>query len=864
MRKRSIICLCMLAVALTPTVEGLDLSSARPIAILRGKGGGPVAYGTRYLKKHLEKAAGRPVIVVQRGEPPANAILVHIGRTDFVQKHYGDRLDKLPRAESYVIETKGDQIILAGKGGQGSQNAAIEFLRIYCGVEQYIPGETGTVYTLKAPIVLGEVSVTHTPPFFHRLMYTPARNSREHERLYEWLTFNHRVTQVRFHHNLWRLLKQTEHAQAHPEFFSYVNGIRRIFKKNVNSAWQPCMTDEDGIKVVANEIMKAFDKQPDLLSVSIAVNDGGNYCECETCKPLWLDGEDKFGICGKLYYTYANRLAEIVSKKYPDRILGCLGYSSAGVPPDGMKAHPMVMPFVTIAAERATTDALWAEHIKHPIDQVAKNTHQFGVYEYIHGGGMFVPFIFDKRIEQTIKYAYSKGCRAAYLETGQQNWGLDVYKYALVLRLLWNPDLDVKVWKDRFFTSFYGASAPAMREYFDISERAWGRVEHVPVLHRKEEQMSLFTEGMVTECADALGAALKQAPNDLVAQRVLMSKRAFSASAALIRRYWAGVRAQKTTTEKGTTVDALRILAAVAGPDNDYELLFNNGPVNDLYMTIQSPGEASVRMQATYTEARTKLFRRVLDDVLRQVRERPKLRPRDVALREVQRLFSSVPASPGRNALMFDALNVGSCIARVKRVKNAPVLDGKLEDEAWQKADVLGDYSAYGKGGMAKYRTEARIIQADKKLLFGFDCRQSDALWAAAGLRDGRVWTDDSIEILINRPGETNPDNYMQFIVNVEGTIFDRKKGDTRWNGPIEVKASATKGGWQLEAALPLSAVREYIVAGSLHVNLVRNKQKTRVVRGVRRLEDYDEISSWFPSFKGNANLLSRGWLLFD
>ncbi|MDP6504583.1 MAG: hypothetical protein QF886_13255, partial [Planctomycetota bacterium] len=66
-----------------------------------------MAYGARYLKKHLEKAAGRPVIVVQRGEPPANAILVHIGRTDYVQQHYGDRLDKLPRAESYVIETKG-------------------------------------------------------------------------------------------------------------------------------------------------------------------------------------------------------------------------------------------------------------------------------------------------------------------------------------------------------------------------------------------------------------------------------------------------------------------------------------------------------------------------------------------------------------------------------------------------------------------------------------------------------------------------------------------------------------------------------------------------------------------------------------
>jgi len=847
------------------SASALELSSARPIAVLVGKGGPPVALGARDLRRHLTRITGRQVSEVRKGAWPRDAILVHVGRTPFVAERYGAKLDGLPRAESYIIETAGDQLVLAGKGGQGSLNATIEFLRQHCGVEQYLPGELGTVYTRPAPIVLDEMTHTHTPPLFHRLMYVPARNKREWERTSAWRRFHHVVQGVDFHHNLYRLLKQTKYAKDHPKYFSFVDGQRRVFKKDVSSAWQPCMTNAQGIKAVADEIVRIFDSEPGRLSVSIAVNDGGNYCECENCKPLWLDQEGEFGVCGKLYYTYAARIAEIVAKKYPDRVLGCLGYSSTGVPPDGMKAHPMVMPFVTIASERTTTDAIWAEYIKRPVDQVARNTHQFGVYEYIHGAGTFIPFIFDARIEQTIKYAYSKGCRAVYLETGQQNWGLDVYKYALALRLLWNPELDVAAWKDRFFSSFYGPSGPAMRRYFAACEQAWARVEHLPVLHRKEEQMSLFTEELLADCGKALAEASDNASDDIVMQRILMTRRAFAASAALVRRYWAGVKAQELLDKTGEPAATIDTLAAVAGRELDYEVLYQSGPAHEPYVTIEPPGEGSVRMQATYTEARTQLYRSALTRVVAQVRKRPDLRPGDVALREVQRLFAKTNASPGKSALMFEAMQVGACVARARRVPKAPLLDGQLNDEVWQASDVLGNFAVYGKGGLAKYHTTVRVVRTEDTLFLGFDCKQSpDALWAAAGLRDGNVWTDDSIEFLVNRPDEKDPDKFMQAIVNVEGVIFDRKGSDKSWNGPFRVKPRATKDGWQLEMAIPMSAIRPYIVDGALHVNFVRNKQKTRMARGVRVWVIYDEISNWFPAFKGNVDLVSRGWLLLD
>ena len=92
----------------------------------------------------------------------------------------------------------------------------------------------------------------------------------------EWLNFHHRAKTINYHHNMYTLLKQTEYGQTHPEYFSEVNGRRRVFTKNVSSAWQACMTHPDGIRVVAEEIIRRFDADPTLLSVSIASNDGGN------------------------------------------------------------------------------------------------------------------------------------------------------------------------------------------------------------------------------------------------------------------------------------------------------------------------------------------------------------------------------------------------------------------------------------------------------------------------------------------------------------------------------------------------------------------------------------------------------------
>ena len=868
MRMTAMMAVTAVCLLLSPThAEGIRLGGALPVRVKLGKSTMPHWQGARLLEKHLERIAAQDVIPdrpdSQLKNPPENALEVHLGRTPWVEERFGKKLDAFTNSEGFIIETAEGRIVLAGKGEFGTLSAAVEFLRLYCGVEQYIPGEIGTVYSKGPPIVLPEIHYAFSPPCRQRLMYVHCRDKREARAGGEWKTMHHSRPAISYHHNLNRLLQQTEYARTHPEYFSKVDGHRRVFKKNVGSSWQPCMTNQEGIEVVANEVLKQFDADPELESVSIGVNDGGNYCECETCKPLWLEGE-KFGQCARLYYQYANRIAEIVEKRHPHKVLGCLAYSSAGVPVDGTPAHRMVMPFVTLTSEQCVTDEIWTERIKEKVDRIARNTQQFGVYEYVHGAGTFIPYIFDRAIEKTLRYAYSRGCRAYYFETGM-NWGLDVYKYAMVMRLVWDPETDLQAWKEKFFRDFYGPGAGEMKEFFEIAEAAWGRVPHDGVLHRREQQMELYTVDQVEASEKLLEEARLKAPDDVHAERILMTQRAFAGSAALIRRYWAGVAAQKALASVNGIKNAIEILSKVAGPENDYELIYRYGARSNLHISIPEPGEGSVRMEETYTEARTKSFLGVLERVVARAAKNKGGDPAAIALREVRELFAGVPSSTGTRLLMLDAAKFGGCVARLRRSAEAPVLDGILTDSAWKQAPVLDSFVSYGKGVPAKYSTAVRLLLGKDKLFLGFDCRQpTDSLYLAASGRDGKVWTDDSVEFFINRPGETDPDKLIQVIVNAEGTIFDRKGKDNHWDGPFEVAVSVVETGWFLELAIPLPVIREYIVDGTTRINVARNKQKTRIIRGVQHWAKYDEISSWFPSFKGNANLLCRGWLLLD
>ena len=48
-----------------------------------------------------------------------------------------------------------------------------------------------------------------------------------------------------------------------------------------------------------------------------------------------------------LYYEWANRVAEGVLARYPDKWFGCLAYGQVAQPPEKVKLNSRIIPFVT-------------------------------------------------------------------------------------------------------------------------------------------------------------------------------------------------------------------------------------------------------------------------------------------------------------------------------------------------------------------------------------------------------------------------------------------------------------------------------------------------------------------------------------
>ena len=177
--------------------------------------------------------------------------------------------------------------------------------------------------------------------------------------------------------------------------------------------------------------------------------------------------------------------------------------------------------------------------------------------------------------------------------------------------------------------------------------------------------------------------------------------------------------------------------------------------------------------------------------------------------------------------------------ARATIATQAPPVDGKLDDAAWQKAPplVLGEATGAGKARLA---TTARVLLDGRSLYVGFDCAEPDtaSLRKEAADRDGKVWEDDCVEVFVM----PDPDlGYKHIAVNARGTVMDQScaggKQDLSWNGGVKAAVAVEDGKrWTVTLSVPLKDLEAYVGENvSWRINLTR----TRPARGGMALQEY-------------------------
>ena len=202
------------------------------------------------------------------------------------------------------------------------------------------------------------------------------------------------------------------------------------------------------------------------------------------------------------------------------------------------------------------------------------------------------------------------------------------------------------------------------------------------------------------------------------------------------------------------------------------------------------------------------------------------------------------------------------------------VMDGKLDDPAWQAAPPVGDFHFNWWTEGEKEPTIARMLWDDQNLYVSWYCTDRH-ISAYVTQRHGPVSKDDCVEIFLS----PNPDkfaNYYTFEINALGTMLNRCRTDW-WKGPSTwdpegVRYRTTYQGlpkkdeapddqhWVLELAIPFSnfardAAHTPPLAGDQwRLNLMRTGGKTN---------KQDSTWSPLPGVRSFHTPRGFGWVRF-
>lgn len=427
---------------------------------------------------------------------------VHIGETAYVKGLKPD-LSKLHPYGYLIFCRDGKNLVITAKNHTAIMFAVNDFLRRYAGYRQFGTGSYFEIVPRRASLELPEKLDIREEPALNSyyLAKSPNGSFGRNSRLNCMAT-----------HALSSLVPVKKYYQTHPEYFPVINGKRKVMNpKKRSGPWNPCISNPDMPKLVAEYADEYFKKHPERIGLPLGVNDGGGDCQCEKC--LY-----EFKTTGNQYARFYNTAAKVLAKKYPDKVAAFIAYSRCSYAvPKGVKMEPNVLVEVTgmsISAFRAMKD--WR----------AVGTKHFGLYDYIYsiGSNFITPRYYPRLMGKLWKDAMKNyHLESMWVEYFPASLIFSAPRQYVLDNIVWNPDVNIEALLDDYFNSMYAEAGMKVKALFDLFEAVCARDPDfdIPIKNRKRfTQYQYYTREDIKKFDAAMAAALKAAKSDYAKRKV--------------------------------------------------------------------------------------------------------------------------------------------------------------------------------------------------------------------------------------------------------------------------------------------------------------------------------------------------------
>jgi len=281
-----------------------------------------------------------------------------------------------------------------------------------------------------------------------------------------------------FCHTFHWLVPPTTHFDAHPEYFSLVDG-----KRQWENA-QLCIPNPEVAEVAARTAIDALRSAgPTRRMLDVSAMDWAGHCECDNCKAI----ERETGAWSGVLLTFVNRIAELVEKEVPDATITTLSYWDSNRPPSSdIRARPNVAVRYCLDWGASFTwpyhsfyDDKLAEEPPAPSNRRVAQRQSWARWkeisprmhlwmypsQYRH---TYAPMPNIRAIAENIRFFSEEQAESIFIQCGGSDKPAEALRNWVFAKLRWDLTLDVDELIRDFVWGNYGASAPAVYEYHQL------------------------------------------------------------------------------------------------------------------------------------------------------------------------------------------------------------------------------------------------------------------------------------------------------------------------------------------------------------------------------------------------------------
>lgn len=394
-----------------------------------------------------------------------------------------------------------DEKIVGKQAEYGTVNAVYTFLQDQLGVRWLWPGALGEDVPQKKNISVAPIEYRYHPPIRARggLFNFSALSNRGYGRAHEW-TRKQRL-------QLGSLETDGGHAftdwwerfqETHREFFALQPDGKRSGFPNPRTV-KLCQSNPAVWKQWLADVEKKLAQDPTLQVFSASPNDGwaSGHCTCENCRAWdhpegeprqfhWESGNEVRPALSDRHVTFANHLAALLKKRYPDKTYYVLMLAYGHSRPAPVKAVPadnVIMVSVANFFGRSNDDDRGST-------TGAKHRDQFAAWGKVAphlmwrpntgspaGWQQGLPDVSLKQMAQDIRFAADHHCIGVFVDSTWEHWSTQGPQYYLMAQLTWNPYADPEAVLTDYYRRAFGPAAKHVRAYFAVFEDA--RQAHV-------------------------------------------------------------------------------------------------------------------------------------------------------------------------------------------------------------------------------------------------------------------------------------------------------------------------------------------------------------------------------------------------